>query len=87
AAVLAPSTARVRPADAPTPPQTTATGLPRRTRGGQLPATLPTTAVPPRPEADLLDPEVVRARLSALAEGVASAMRRAPHTTPTGRTQ
>lgn len=87
AAVLAPSTTRVRPADAPVLPQTTAAGLPRRTRGGQLPAPLPTTAVPPRPEADLLDPEVVRARLSALAEGVASAMRRAPHTTPNGRPQ
>ncbi|MCW3842165.1 sensor histidine kinase [Micromonospora yasonensis] len=72
---------------APAPPQATATGLPRRTRGGQLPAPLPTTAVPPRPEADLLDPEVVRARLSALAEGVASATRRAPNTTPTGRPQ
>ncbi|MGW9198388.1 sensor histidine kinase [Micromonospora chersina] len=86
AALLAPSAARIRPAGAPsTPPQTTGAGLPRRTRGGQLPAPLPATAPPPRPADDLLDPEVVRARLSALAEGVASAMRRAPNTTPTGR--
>ncbi|MEU4369186.1 sensor histidine kinase [Micromonospora chersina] len=86
AALLAPSAARIRPASAPpAPPQTTGAGLPRRTRGGQLPAPLPTTAPPPRPAEDLLDPEVVRARLSALAEGVASAMRRAPNTTPTGR--
>ncbi|MEU0150462.1 sensor histidine kinase [Micromonospora fulviviridis] len=86
AALLAPSAARIRPASAPpAPPQTTGTGLPRRTRGGQLPAPLPTTAPPPRPADDLLDPEVVGARLSALAEGVASAMRRAPNTTPTGR--
>ncbi|MFF4810636.1 nitrate- and nitrite sensing domain-containing protein [Micromonospora chersina] len=86
AALLAPSAARIRPAGAPsTPPQTTGAGLPRRTRGGQLPAPLPTTAPPPRPADDLLDPEVVRARLSALAEGVASALRRAPNTAPTGR--
>ncbi|MFG2059508.1 nitrate- and nitrite sensing domain-containing protein [Micromonospora sp. NPDC048930] len=84
-ALLAPHATRVRPADAPGLPQSTATGLPRRTRGGQLPAPLPNTAAPPRPEADLLDPEVVRARLSALAEGVATAMRRAPNTTPNGR--
>ncbi|WP_433312955.1 sensor histidine kinase [Micromonospora chersina] len=85
-ALLAPSAARIRPASAPpAAPQTTGAGLPRRTRGGQLPAPLPATAPPPRPADDLLDPEVVRARLSALAEGVASAMRRAPNTTPTGR--
>ncbi|WP_346538778.1 nitrate- and nitrite sensing domain-containing protein [Micromonospora sp. DPT] len=60
-------------------------GLPRRTRGGQLP-TLPNTA-PARPAEDLLDPEVVRARLSALAEGVASAMRRNQQTRPNGRHQ
>ncbi|MGY0006616.1 ATP-binding protein, partial [Micromonospora sp. I033] len=82
---LAPSTARIRPAGSPAPSLTTAAALPRRTRGGQLPASLPSTAPPPRPAEDLLDPEVVRARLSALAEGVASAMRRAPNTTPTGR--
>ncbi|NES29156.1 ATP-binding protein [Micromonospora terminaliae] len=82
AALLAPSAARIRPAGS---PPTTGAGLPRRTRGGQLPAPPPTTTPPPRPADDLLDPEVVRARLSALAEGVASAMRRAPNTTPTGR--
>ncbi|MBM0260876.1 hypothetical protein, partial [Micromonospora sp. 4G55] len=59
--------------------------LPRRTRGGQLP-TLPNTA-PARSAEDLLDPEVVRARLSALAEGVASAMRRNQQTRPNGRHQ
>ncbi|MGR6321473.1 nitrate- and nitrite sensing domain-containing protein [Micromonospora soli] len=84
ASVRSPSTARARPPDA---PALTPAGLPRRTRGGQLPASVPTTGTPPRPEADLLDPEVVRARLSALAEGVASAMRRAPHPTPDGRTE
>lgn len=85
-AVLPPSAARVRPADAAPVTATTASGLPRRARGGQLPAPMPAPAPPPRPEADLLDPEVVRARLSALAEGVASAMRRAPNPTPNGRT-
>ncbi|MFI7216864.1 sensor histidine kinase [Micromonospora maritima] len=85
-ALRAPSVARIRPAGAPPAPvSTTAAGLPRRTRGGQLPAPLPDTSAPP-PAADLLDPEVVRARLSALAEGVASATRRTPNTTPTGRT-
>ncbi len=91
AALAAPDAVRgvasVHPPGAPALPQTTATGLPRRIQGGQFPAPLPTAAVPPRTEADLLDPEVVRARLSALAEGVASAMRRAPNTTPPGRTQ
>jgi anti-sigma regulatory factor (Ser/Thr protein kinase) len=75
------------PAAAPVTPA----GLPRRTRGGQLPDQLhdapPQYAPPPRPADDLLDPEVVRARLSALAEGVASAMRRTPHTTPHGRSE
>ncbi|WP_262282101.1 nitrate- and nitrite sensing domain-containing protein [Micromonospora sp. MA102] len=85
AALLAPSAARIRPASSPATAGTTGAGLPRRARGGQLPAALPATAPPPRPADDLLDPEVVRARLSALAEGVASAMRRAPNTTPTGR--
>ncbi|PGH42229.1 ATP-binding protein [Micromonospora sp. WMMA1996] len=85
-ALLAPSVARIRPASAPPAPvSTTAAGLPRRTRGGHLPAPMPDTPASP-PATDLLDPEVVRARLSALAEGVASATRRAPNTTPTGRT-
>ncbi|MGN9804504.1 sensor histidine kinase [Micromonospora sp. L32] len=66
-----------------TGPATSGAGLPRRTRGDQLP-TLPNTA-PARPAEDLLDPEVVRARLSALAEGVASAMRRNQQTRPNGR--
>ncbi|SBT49405.1 sensor histidine kinase [Micromonospora narathiwatensis] len=83
-ALLAPDATRLRPSAA---LPTTGTGLPRRTRGGHLPFTPPTTAPPPRPTEDLLDPEVVRARLSALAEGVATAMRRNPHPTPTGRTQ
>ncbi|MFD2768233.1 sensor histidine kinase [Micromonospora eburnea] len=82
-ALPAPGATRVRPSGA---LPTTDTGLPRRIRGGHLPVTPPTTAPPPRPAQDLLDPEVVRARLSALAEGVASAMRRNPHSTPTGRT-
>ncbi|MFG3686635.1 nitrate- and nitrite sensing domain-containing protein [Micromonospora sp. NPDC047740] len=78
--------ATVRPAGgSPVPSPATGAALPRRTRGGQLPVALPATSPPPRPADDLLDPEVVRARLSALAEGVASAMRRTPNTTPTGR--
>ncbi|MEU5941575.1 nitrate- and nitrite sensing domain-containing protein [Micromonospora sp. NPDC047548] len=68
------------------PAAATGTGLPRRTRGGQLPAGPPHTP-PARPAEDLLEPEVVRARLSALAEGVASAMRRNQQTRPTGRPQ
>ncbi|MEU8264565.1 nitrate- and nitrite sensing domain-containing protein [Micromonospora sp. NPDC048999] len=80
--LLVPDVTPARPSDN---LPTTGTGLPRRIRGGQLSVTTTTTAPPPRP--DLLDPEVVRARLSALAEGVASAMRRNPHPTPTGRTQ
>ncbi|TDC81101.1 HAMP domain-containing protein [Micromonospora sp. KC606] len=65
---------------------TTGTALPRRTRGGALPTALhhaPTAA----PADDPLDPEVVRARLSALAEGVASAMRRDQHNGSIGRPQ
>ncbi|WP_443189976.1 ATP-binding protein [Micromonospora sp. CB01531] len=86
AAILAPGATPVRPAGgSPAPPPATGAALPRRTRGGQLPVALPATSPPPRPADDLLDPEVVRARLSALAEGVASAMRRTPNTTPTGR--
>ncbi|MFG1678116.1 nitrate- and nitrite sensing domain-containing protein [Micromonospora sp. NPDC049282] len=86
-ALLAPSVARIRPTSAPPAPvSTTGAGLPRRTRGESLPAPMPSTTAPP-PATNLLDPEVVRARLSALAEGVASATRRAPTTTtPTGRT-
>ncbi|MEU3457809.1 nitrate- and nitrite sensing domain-containing protein [Micromonospora sp. NPDC006766] len=80
--LLVPDVAPTRPSDN---MPTTGTGLPRRIRGGQLSVTTTTTTPPPRP--DLLDPEVVRARLSALSEGVASAMRRNPHPTPTGRTQ
>ncbi|MEU6074665.1 sensor histidine kinase [Micromonospora sp. NPDC047074] len=68
----------------PAPPPITEAGLPRRTRGGQLPATLH-EAPPTRPAGDLLDPEVVRSRLSSLAEGVAAATRR-NQTTPTRRT-
>ncbi|GLY20471.1 nitrate- and nitrite sensing domain-containing protein [Micromonospora sp. NBRC 101691] len=63
-------------------------GLPRRTRGQELTAELwsspPPTSVP---RAELLDPDVVRARLSALAEGVASAMRRSQTADPTRRQQ
>ncbi|MBQ1045617.1 MULTISPECIES: sensor histidine kinase [unclassified Micromonospora] len=81
-ALLAPSTARIRPVSVPPAPvSTTAAGLPRRPLGGHLPGAMPSAAAPP-PATDLLDPEVVRARLSALAEGVASATRRAPNTTP-----
>jgi hypothetical protein len=78
--LLLPDVTRTRPSDN---LPATGTGLPRRIRGGQLHVTTTTTTPPPRP--DLLDPEVVRARLSALSEGVASAMRRNPHPTPTGR--
>ncbi|MEH1167019.1 nitrate- and nitrite sensing domain-containing protein [Micromonospora sp. CPCC 205539] len=76
------------PPGSPPTPQVTAGGLPRRNRGEQLPTNLPTNppAPPPsRTEPDLLDPEVVRRRLSALAEGVASAARSNPYSTPTGR--
>ncbi|MFF0154481.1 nitrate- and nitrite sensing domain-containing protein [Micromonospora sp. NPDC005203] len=76
------------PPAAPPTPQFTAGGLPRRSRGDQLPAQLPThLSPPPSPvsESDLLDPEVVRRRLTALAEGVASAARSNPYTTPNGR--
>ncbi|MFE9205233.1 nitrate- and nitrite sensing domain-containing protein [Micromonospora sp. NPDC007230] len=84
---LAPEAAQVRASGTPSAsPPTTGAALPRRIpRGDQLPAPLPVTSPPPRPADDLLDPEVVRARLSALAEGVASATRRTPNTTPTGR--
>ncbi|RBI98996.1 hypothetical protein DRA43_24665, partial [Micromonospora provocatoris] len=69
----------------PTPVPTTAAGLPRRRWAATCPSRSPDATAPP-PATDLLDPEVVRARLSALAEGVASATRRAPNTTtPHGR--
>ncbi|MEV4493998.1 sensor histidine kinase [Micromonospora coxensis] len=76
------------PARPPTgaPAATTGTGLPRRTRGGAMPTGLH-HAPPPRKADDPLDPEVVRARLSALAEGVASAMRRNQHNGSIGRQQ
>ncbi|KAB1135245.1 sensor histidine kinase [Micromonospora sp. AMSO12t] len=71
-----------RPASAPpAPPPLTGAGLPRRTRGGQLPAALH-EAPTARPAGDLLDPEVVRSRLSSLAEGVAAATRRTQTTPP-----
>ncbi|WP_026268356.1 nitrate- and nitrite sensing domain-containing protein [Micromonospora sp. CNB394] len=82
-ALPAPSAARIRPVSVP-PTPTTAAGLPRRQVGGHLPEPMPDATAPP-PATDLLDPEVVRARLSALAEGVASATRRAPTTTHHGR--
>ncbi|GIJ21092.1 sensor histidine kinase [Micromonospora lutea] len=53
----------------------TAVGLPRRVRGGGLQSELHDVP-PPQAAPDLLDPEVVRARLSALSAGVAHAMRR-----------
>ncbi|MGC4895293.1 nitrate- and nitrite sensing domain-containing protein [Micromonospora sp. DT31] len=81
-APLTPGTSRVRPVSA--LPPTTGAGLPRRPVGEHLPAPMPPVGAP-QPATDLLDPEVVRARLSALAEGVASATRRAPNTTPPGR--
>ncbi|MBO4210374.1 sensor histidine kinase, partial [Micromonospora echinofusca] len=59
--------------------------LPRRTRGHQLSAELHLPQPTRRPPDDLLDPELVRARLSALAEGVATAMRRSHHTDATRR--
>ncbi|MFU8872903.1 nitrate- and nitrite sensing domain-containing protein [Micromonospora sp. SL4-19] len=87
-ALPGPEAARFRPSGTPAASPITGAGLPRRTRGGHLPTTPPGAAPPPRPAEDLLDPEVVRARLSALAEGVASAMRHTtPHSAPTGRTQ
>ncbi|MFV2102590.1 nitrate- and nitrite sensing domain-containing protein [Micromonospora sp. LOL_024] len=55
--------------------EATRSGLPRRVRGGGLQAELHDVP-PPQAATDLLDPEVVRARLSALSAGVAHAMRR-----------
>ncbi|MBQ1052234.1 sensor histidine kinase [Micromonospora sp. C51] len=57
------------------PEEATAAGLPRRVRGGGLQSELHDVP-PPQVAPDLLDPEVVRARLSALSAGVAHAMRR-----------
>ncbi|WP_233527497.1 sensor histidine kinase [Micromonospora craniellae] len=62
----------------------TANGLPRRTRGVGLQSELHGTPPPPA-GTDLLDPEVVRARLTALSAGVAQAMRRNQQTRHTGR--
>ncbi|MFB9544269.1 sensor histidine kinase, partial [Micromonospora sagamiensis] len=62
--------------------------LPRRAKGQGLMAEL--QAPPPaaaRQSDELLDPEIVRARLSALAEGVATAMRRSQPPDPTRRQQ
>ncbi|MEU5944395.1 nitrate- and nitrite sensing domain-containing protein [Micromonospora sp. NPDC047465] len=79
-----PSSVPAPPPPGPAPAPTTGVGLPRRTRGGQLPAALHDAPAPP-PKDDLLDPELVRSRLSALAEGVAAATRRTQQTTPPRR--
>ncbi|MFI1195395.1 nitrate- and nitrite sensing domain-containing protein [Micromonospora sp. NPDC020750] len=60
--------------------------LPRRARGGQLAPPLPDPQSARRQPDDLLDPELVRARLSALAEGVATAMRHSQQNDATRRT-
>ncbi|WP_320064907.1 sensor histidine kinase [Micromonospora sp. RTGN7] len=60
--------------------------LPQRVRGSQLAPSLPDPQPARRQPDDLLDPELVRARLSALAEGVATAMRRSQQSDPTRRT-
>jgi hypothetical protein len=61
-------------------------GLPRRHPGTDLAPAMRRPAGSPRPpapaRADLLDPELVRARLSALSEGVSAAARRAPASHP-----
>ena len=69
-----------------TQPNRTSTGLPRRVRGDGLPAELPDVA-PQHARTDLLDPEVVRVRLSALSAGVAQATRRNQQRKPSGRTE
>jgi hypothetical protein len=61
-------------------------GLPRRNPGAQL-STQQTAehrivAAPPGPAAGPVDPELVRARLSAFAEGVSAALRRSNGTVP-----
>ncbi|MGW1060478.1 sensor histidine kinase [Micromonospora rubida] len=61
--------------------------LPRRARGGRLAPPLPGPPPAQRRPDDLLDPELVRARLSALAEGVATAMRHSQQNDATRRTQ
>jgi signal transduction histidine kinase len=70
-------------AESPNGAATRVAGLPRRLPGSGLPGSdmAPAMHVPaggPRPpaRADLLDPELVRSRLSALSEGVAAAARR-----------
>ncbi|MGC4807523.1 nitrate- and nitrite sensing domain-containing protein [Micromonospora sp. DT233] len=60
--------------------------LPQRVRGSQLAPSLPDAPPAARQSDDLLDPELVRARLSALAEGVATAMRRGQQSDLTRRT-
>ena len=60
-------------------------GLPRRRPGAQLRAQTAehsTAATPPAPAAGPVDPDVVRARLSAFAEGVSAALRRSNGTIP-----
>jgi anti-sigma regulatory factor (Ser/Thr protein kinase) len=57
--------------------------LPRRVRGGQLVPELPIPQPHRVQRDDPLDPELVRARLSALSEGVATAMRRGKQQTET----
>jgi hypothetical protein len=76
----APVPASPVPAAAPLPPPDSS-GLPRRRPGEQLPSTepIPTPRAPvDGPAADMvgLDPERIRARLSAFAEGVSAATRR-----------
>ncbi|SCL19028.1 Histidine kinase-, DNA gyrase B-, and HSP90-like ATPase [Micromonospora pallida] len=66
--------------------------LPRRAKGQWLMAELQAPPTAPQPAsagqaAEFLDPEQVRARLSALAEGVATAMRRSQPSDPTRRQQ
>jgi hypothetical protein len=76
----------------PRPPVVPTTGgqpLPRR-RPGALLVETPRGSTEP-PERDLLDPETVRARLSALSEGVSAALRRTrmpapPQPNPPGST-
>jgi hypothetical protein len=61
-------------------------GLPRRRPGAQLsPQQIteqPAVTAPPGPAAGPVDPELVRARLSAFAEGVSAALRRSNGTIP-----
>lgn len=59
------------------------TGLPRRNPGGR--STAPPPAVPAHRPATPIDPEVVRARLSALAEGVSAGRNRSHYPHPRGQ--